>query len=117
MGEPNMSKKIVLILAAACACLLFGCHKPPSSAPNTLPPALMIDDVLYYYTGEEAPVEIAEDSIMGTVTSAVSLSEMPTKNGQSNMTPLLGCSYALYEERIVVLMEEKWMLFETRDID
>ena len=112
-----MNKKIYFILAVACACLLLGCHKPLSSTPNTLPPALMIDDVLYYYTGDEAPVEIDEDLIMGTITSTVSLTEMPTENGQSNMTPLLGCSYAPYEENFVVLMEENWLIFEIRDID
>lgn len=77
----------------------------------------MIDDVLYYYTGREVPIEIDEESILEIITSTVSLTEMPAENGQPNMTPLLDCPYAKHEENIAVLMEETWMLFETRDVD
>ena len=117
MGGLNVNKKIGLILAVTCTCLLLGCCTPVPSTPNTLPPCIMVDDVLYYYTGREIPDEIDEDSILGIITSTVSLTEMPTENGQSNMTSLLDCPYAKHEEKIAVLMEEKWMLFETRDID
>ncbi len=110
-----MRNKIAWILSAACACLLLGCSKPPD-APNTLPPSLMLDDILYYYTGEEVSVEIDEASIIGTVSSTVPLSELPNKNGQSNMN-ILGCSYAQHEENFVVFMEEKWMLFERIDTE
>ena len=83
-----MKKKLVLLFVA-CACLLMGCSTPPSAA-NTLPPSLMINDVLYFYTGEEVSGEIDEDLIAGAITSTVPLTEMPTENGQSNMEPTLG---------------------------
>ncbi len=109
----NIKNKILWILFSVCACLLFGCSKAPDT-PNTLPPALMIDDVLYYYTGKEVSVNIDEESIIGTIASTVPLSELPSENGQSNMN-ISGCSYAPFEENFVVRMEEKWMLFERRD--
>ena len=117
-GNHNLARALVA-LSVAGACLLFGCSQPQDipNTPNALPPSLLIDNVLYYYTGEEVPVEIDEASIMGIVTSTVPLSEMPIENGQSNMTPILGCSYAPYEGNFVVLIEEEWMLFEARDID
>jgi hypothetical protein len=114
-----MNKRIALfILAVVCACLA-GCGKPaPTPAvPNALPPSLMLDEVLYYYTGNAVSEEMDEDASMGTIASTVPLSEMPTENGQTNMTHLLGCPYAQYGENVVVLMEEQWMLFETRDTD
>ena len=112
-----MHTKFGLLLAVACACFFLGCSDPNPSTPNTLPPCLMIDDILYYYTGEAVPTQIEEASILGSVTSTVPLTELPTKHEQSNMAPILNCPYAKYEESIVVLMEENWILFETRETD
>ena len=52
-----MKIKPLLILAAACACLLLGCSRPPDTK-NALSPSVMVNDELYYYTGKEAAAEI-----------------------------------------------------------
>ena len=120
-----MKKSIVFILLCACIiCLFVGCTAQnstaqpdataPPNAPNAGPPAIMVDDILYYSTGEEIPVEIDESEFLGRIISTVSISQMPTENGQANI-PFEDAPYAKYEDGIVLLMDEKWTLFETRD--
>lgn len=108
-----MKKAFILLLSIACTCLLIGCQGSPT-APNTLPPTIMVDDVLYYYTGNEISAEIDESAIIGKVESSVSLTKLPEKNGESNIAAE-GSPYARYEDDIVVLMNEEWVLFELRD--
>ena len=46
--------------------------------------------------------------------STVPLSEIPTKNGQSNFVSE-GTAYAEYEDGIVALVDGKWVVFELWD--
>ncbi len=56
-----MKIKPLLILAAACACLLLGCSRPPDT-PNALSPSVMVNDELYFYADKEftAKIKLAE---------------------------------------------------------
>lgn len=74
----------------------------------------MVDDTLYYSTGNEITAEIEESDFLGRIMSPCSISQLPTQNGQANI-PFEGAPYAQYEDGIVVLIDEEWTLFESRD--
>lgn len=59
-----MKNAFVFILLCMCLiCLFTGCKAQDSaSTPNAGPPAVMVDDILYYSTGKEIPAEI--DSLL-----------------------------------------------------
>jgi len=86
--------------------------EPP--APNTRQPSIMVNDTYYFITGLSASVEINEDDYLGLVTSTVPLSEIPTRNGQSNFVSE-GTPYAEYKDGIVALIDGKWVIFELWD--
>ena len=74
-------------------------------------PMVMVNSVLYLDTGKQVPVEINESAIIGEIRSSVDQSEKPTEEGQTNFGSI-GSKYAYYEENIVVLINNKWVLFE-----
>ncbi len=85
---------------------------------NTCPYALMHDGVLYYDTGEYIfeKVEYSGKDILGEVTSEIPETKMPSQNGQANI-PITGSIYIkhpLAESGILVLIKDKWYIFETR---
>jgi len=86
-------------------------------APNTLPPSVMLDDILYISTGEKIPIKVDENEILGKITSSISLTEWPVENGQTNLELLNGTPYAKYENGIIVRWgtEDAWMIFRNRD--
>lgn len=73
-------------------------------------PMIMVNGILYLETGKQVPVEIDDSAIIGEISSLVDQSEKPTEEGQSNVGSL-GSKYAYYEENIVVLINNKWVLF------
>ena len=62
------------------------------------------------------PGEIAEDAIIGRITSTVSLSQWPEEEGQANFDGL-DSPYAMTSDGFVVLLEHEWTLFELRETD
>ena len=74
-------------------------------------PMIMVNGILYLDTGKQVPVEIDDSAIIGEISSLVDQSEKPTEEGQSNFGSL-GSKYAYYEENIVVLINNKWVLFK-----
>lgn len=66
---------------------------------------------LYLDTGKQVSVEVDDSVIIGEINSSVDQSEKPTEEGQSNFGSI-GSKYAYYEENIVVLINNKWILFE-----
>lgn len=105
---------IVLCLLAFC-----GCAKETSvQTPNTNPPTIMVEGVLYTSTGKQMPVEVDESAILGTIESVVHGSEFPTENGQANF-PCEGAEYARISdsvhEGIIVLIDHEWTYFEVRE--
>ena len=111
-----MRKIFVFILSCACLiCFLAGCTvQSHPSTPNALSPAILVDDALYYSTGKAITVEIEKSDFLGRITSPCLISQLPTQDGQANI-PFEGAPYATYEDGIVVLMDEEWTLFESRD--
>lgn len=77
-------------------------------------PAIMVDGVLYFFTGE--PVSVAPSpGEVKTVTSYTS--GVPEMDGQSNFSQDLSAQYALVttggEQKLAVWMETEWILFDT----
>lgn len=87
-------------------------------APNTPPPAFMLDDILYYSTGREVSIEVDEADYLGR-TISIDISEFPSKNGQANIL-FESAPYVKYQEGIVILFDtdldgtDEWTLYETR---
>lgn len=116
--EEQIIKKILFIVSALLcgAAMLAGCgiQKEDATTPNACSPAIMVGGTIYYSTGKEMPVEIDDSAILGKVTSTVNIDKIPTENGQTNI-PFLNAPYAEYEDGLVLLMDEEWVFFETRD--
>lgn len=76
-------------------------------------PAIMVDGVLYWSTGEAVPVEVDESAIH-TVTAYINT--VPQMDGQTNFSQDLSARYAIIktggEEQLVVLMDGEWVLFD-----
>ncbi len=84
----------------------------PAPAPNTLYPAIMVDDTLSKWSRDELPkVEVSEQDYLGIITSTVPLSEWPSENGQSNWCEI-DSPYAKYDDGIIVLKDGKLELFK-----
>ena len=94
--------------------LRFGCHKEPST-PKALVPSIMYNGEIYCSTGKQMPGEVAEDAIIGEITSTVPLSQWPEEDGQANFD-ILGAAYANTSDGIVVFIDNEWTLFEKREI-
>jgi beta-lactamase regulating signal transducer with metallopeptidase domain len=75
-------------------------------------PMIMVNDKIYLDTGKEVSIEISDSDIVGEVISSVDQHEKPIKNGQTNFGSI-GSKYANYEGNIVVLINNKWVLFES----
>lgn len=76
-------------------------------------PAIMVDGVLYRSTGQPVPGEPAEE-VIRTVTGYTS--SLPEADGQTNFSQDLTAQYAQVkigrEWKLVVLMDQEWVLFE-----
>lgn len=81
-----------------------------------LRPMIMFNGELYLDTGKQIPVEIDESAIIGEVRSSVNQSEKPTEEGQTNFVSI-GSKYAHFEDNIVVLINNEWVLFEKETAD
>lgn len=78
-------------------------------------PMVMVDGKLYYDTGEESSLGERRCGLMdGQITSSVDGSEIPIKDNQSNFGTGFGYQYGL-DDTIEILMNEKWIVFESRD--
>ena len=110
---------ILLLLGCADNVGEHGTSQPSSGitnpqAPSTRQPSILVNDTYYFITGRSVDVNIDENDYLGVVTSEVPLSEIPTKNEQSNFVKE-GTPYADYEDGIVVLIDGKWIIFELWD--
>lgn len=118
-------KRYILMLAAMLTVMtvFFGCndkskHNADEISENTCPYALMYDGVMYY-TGEEIyeKVEYTEEDILGSVTSTIPETRMPSVDGQANI-PIEGSIFIRHElagDGLLVLIDGKWYIFETRN--
>lgn len=106
-----MKRIIAILLSICCLVAIVGCFEE-AAVKYDLPLMLMLDDVLYINTGDES--DRLKTDIMkfdGEIISAVSGTEIPTENGQSNF----GSGY-LYvygnENTVEVLINDAFWIFE-----
>ena len=75
----------------------------------TYKPTIIYDGKLYRVTFREVAGDVDPSAILGTITSVVPPSELPTEEGQANFgdtdTP-----YAMTDIGLVVLYGEEWVL-------
>ena len=108
----------VIILAFFCFALLNGCATPDIELISTdeLPPmAVMVDDTLYYYTGQH--IELDRCGVNdGEITDFVPVTELPEENNQSNFGD--GYEYQYVDKKhIDIVMENGWIRFCTGNCD
>lgn len=75
-------------------------------------PMIMVNDKIYMDTGKVVSIEIGDSDIVGEVVSSVAQHEKPMENGQTNFGSI-GSKYAYYDGNIVVLINNKWVLFKS----
>ncbi len=106
---------VVIIAGIAVIAVIAGLMANPKHKHEAetwdLKPMIMVNGELYLDTGKEMPVEIDESAIIGKVKSSVDGTEKPTEDGQTNFG-LVGAEYAHFEDNIVVLINNEWVLFE-----
>lgn len=93
------------------ALLLTGCVPDMPETPNTMPPSVMIDGVLYQSTGKQIPAEVDPSAISGSIAEVTSNTALPTLDQQSNFGEV-GIEYAFTADGLVVLLANEWTLFE-----
>ena len=109
-----MKRQFAVILLLISILSLSGCHKEPST-PKALVPSIMYNGEIYCSTGKQMPGEVAEDAIIGEITSTVPLSQWPEEDGQANFD-FLGAAYAYTSVGLVAFIDNVWTLFEKREI-
>nr|WP_312578079.1 hypothetical protein [Sedimentibacter sp.] len=117
MYRNNKSQKfalwVLIVIAIAILIVIVVLITNSKSNDETwdLRPMIMVNGELYLDTGKEVPVEIADSAVVGKITSSVDASEKPTEEGQTNFG-LEGANYAYFEDNIVVLINNEWVIFE-----
>ncbi|MDE5415256.1 hypothetical protein [Alkalihalobacterium chitinilyticum] len=107
-----MKKFFALILCTFYLLGIFGCsHNEKEESLSDRRPMIMVNERIYMDTGKEIPLEIGDHAISGVITSSVKSTEKPAQNGESNFG-YEGAQYALYDEGLVVLIQEKWIFFK-----
>ena len=81
-----------------------------SSGSADYPAAIMVNDVVYYYTYEDVPTEQVDDNTILGYTESYTDS-LPSQNGQTNFLRDTGAPYAKYDDGIIVFMDGKWGYF------
>ena len=109
-------KKItgIIIVAFLCFALLTGCAQPDIEklSPEEMPQkAVMIDDVLYYYTGQH--IELLRCGVMdGKIAEFVPSTQLPSENNHSNFGDGYEYQYAGEHHIDIIMVEENgWIRF------
>lgn len=106
------------VLISISGCSITNQNKTTESvpeSPNTKPPSIYVDGLVYTTTGETLPIEV-DPSMIQKVTRIIPGTEFPTEEGTINF-PLDNGSYALItetEEYVVVSMDQEWVKFTKR---
>lgn len=80
---------------------------------HDLIPMLMVDGKLYLDTGVIVVPVTSITAFDKEIISTVDQSEKPTEDGQSNFG-CVGNSYAVDDEGIIVIIDDKWVRFELK---
>lgn len=114
-------KKLLVFLLVFALCLVFiGCGKTAPEegipdTPNMQVPCIIYQGVMYRTTGELIlDVDVDESMIAGEISSVVSGTELPTKNGEANFGKV-GTPFAVVSEGLAVRINNCWYLYVKAD--
>ena len=79
--------------------------------PNAMVPSIVYGGKLYRTTGKQIPAEVDESAIVGRISSVVSLSQLPSNEGEANFGEV-GDPYAITRDGLLVIMGHEWVMFE-----
>lgn len=103
----NLTAVIIML-----ALIIGGCSRNTvPQSPNTMPPSVMVDGIIYQSTGKQLPGEVDPSAIAGSIAEILPGSELPSQDYQSNCGEV-GMNYAFVEDGLVVLLANEWTLFE-----
>jgi beta-lactamase regulating signal transducer with metallopeptidase domain len=108
-GVDGVTHRLVWVIAESS--LPYPYPYPDEKQFRDLRPMIKVGDMLFLDTNKEISIEIGDSDIIGEVVSSVTQHEKPAENGQTNFGSI-GSKYAYYDENIVVLINNKWILFE-----
>lgn len=80
----------------------------------SLPPMLMVDDELFFYTGRNFEALPLRSTEIGELETAVKTLTRVYDNFQTNLPYLVGCKLYTSEEEVLVLYDGVYMRFERR---
>lgn len=104
-----MKKFFVSLICILLVLSLLGCGR--NNRIKDYPASIMVNDTVYYSTGNAVPVEVDESALLFTVSYAVD--GVPKKNGEANFGRDAGVPYAVLEDgMVVVLIGEEWIEFD-----
>lgn len=81
--------------------------------PNVLTPMIVVDNTVYYWTGEELTVSPSEEEYSGYIESIVPENRRPTKNNEANL-PCLNAPYIDLDNGVALLYNQKWYIFQSK---
>ena len=79
--------------------------------PNAMVPSIVYEGNLYRTTGKQIPAEVDDSAIVGRISSVVSLSQLPSNEGEANFGEV-GDPHARTSDGLLVIMGHEWVLFE-----
>lgn len=71
--------------------------------PNAMVPMIVYGGKLYRTTGKQIPAEVDESAIVGRISSVVSLSQLPSNEGEANFGEV-GDPYSITSDGLLVIM-------------
>lgn len=85
--------------------------EPEPTAPEDLPPMVMVNGVLYQDTGKLSTLDGRCGTMDGEITSSVDSTQSPTENDQSNFGT--GYGYQITgEDTLEILIHDQWCVFQ-----
>lgn len=78
---------------------------------NLLTPMIVVDNTVYYWTGEELTETPSEKEYSGYIESIVPENRRPTKNNEANL-PCLNAPYVVLDDGVALFYNQKWFIFQ-----
>ena len=129
----SMRKKLMHVMTVFVLLCSVGCGSSPTNveyqtsqpetlsivepeAPNAKIPTVMINGILFEQCWNIVTFDDNDVNIDGTITSSVSISQLPSIDDQSNLDFMLGAPYVMHEDGVAVFMDyqQEWSLFRPR---
>lgn len=108
---------IILPLLLLPMCILFAIDsviEPSIVRADSCPPAIMVNDEIYYCRGGTVDPGPNEIEILGYIDSDVPINEMPKKNNVSNFPICVGQPYGVYEGEMCIYFDDQWHACEKK---